>query len=138
MMIYYDQYLSNINTEGDILLDTMLYRATKDITVNVIQESVVDESSSLSSVINAVEINDTEPSTSATILSNHDPPLERTVIVNPNGNSRIEEGVSDKKIEIEDSKNNDKGIVTVDRNHRIIHKAKLEILPENLRRMISS
>ena len=54
MMLYHDihQYLCNINTEGNILIDTMLYKATKEITGNAVQDSVVNDNSSLSSVLN--------------------------------------------------------------------------------------
>ena len=52
----------------------MLYKGTKNITANVIQDSVVNDNSSLSSVNNTIEINNTEPSISTTITYNHDPP----------------------------------------------------------------
>ena len=40
------------------------------------------KNSSLSSVTNTIEINDTEASTSTTIISNHNPPLELIVVIN--------------------------------------------------------
>ena len=109
----------------------MLYEGTKYITANIIQDSVVNDNSSLSSLVNTIEINDTEPSTSPTIPSNHDPSIEPIMVINPNSDSRIEDGMSEEQIEIEDSENNDKDIVTVDRNHTIIHETKLAILQKS-------
>ena len=81
----------------------MLYNATKDITANLIQDSVVNDNSSLFSVMNTIEINNIEQSTSTTILSTYDPPLEPIVVINTSGDSGIEEIISEEQIEMEDS-----------------------------------
>lgn len=83
-MLYHGMhhYIGNVNTEGGILIDTMFYIATYDVTANVIQDSIVNDNSSLYSVIDIIEISETEPSTITNIPSNHDPPLEPSVVLN--------------------------------------------------------
>ena len=48
-------------------MDVMIYKGNNDVTSNLIQDGVVNKNSSVSSLINTSESNETDPSTSTVI-----------------------------------------------------------------------